>query len=93
MATLNLISCDQFKEIELMREENIIITTGRKRGKSLICVSDSDSYPCKYKIATINDGIDTTKAIESIFSFTPPKNSQLNETVERLFLKPSTLMR
>ena len=86
------ISCDKTKLIEKMAEEKILITSGRKRGKSIICISDEKDYPCKFIIGNINPGIDSTEAIKQIYSFSPPQPSQLNETVERLFLNPSSLI-
>ena len=43
-------------------------------------------------IGNINPGIESSEAIKQIYSFNPPQSSQLNETVERLFLNPSSLI-
>ena len=67
-------------------------SSGRKRGKATICLSDEKDYPCKFIIGFINPGFDSATALSEIYSFTPPQSSQLNETVERLFLKPSSLI-
>jgi len=85
-------SCDEAKQMEKMAEEKILITSGRKRGKSLICISDEKDFPCKFIIGNIYPGIDSSEAIKQIYSFSPPQSSQLNETVERLFLNPSSLI-
>ena len=86
------ISCDEAKQMEKMAEDKILITSGRKRGKPLICISDEKDYPCKFIIGNIYPGIDSSEAIKQIYSFNPPQSSQLNETVERLFLNPSSLI-
>ena len=75
-----------------MKSDQISITSGRKRGKATICLSDEENYPCKFIIGFISNEFDSTTALSEIYSFTPPKSSQLNETVERLFLKPSSLI-
>ncbi len=93
LAKLSNISCEEIKSINRMRSEDIMITSGRKRGQSLICLSNDKDYPCKHIIGIINPGfIDTTYALSEIFSFTPEVPEELNETVERLFLKPSSLI-
>ena len=91
LAIFEPISCDLVKQMDKMAEDKILITSGRKRGKPLICISDEKDYPCKFVIGNINPGIDSSEAIKQIYSFTPPQSSQLNETVERLFLSPSSL--
>ena len=92
LAIFEPISCDLVAQMDKMVEEKILITSGRKRGKPLICISDEKDYPCKFVIGNINPGIDSSEAIKQIYSFTPPQSSQLNETVERLFLNPSSLI-
>ena len=92
LAIFEPISCDLVTQMDKMAEDTILITSGRKRGKPLICISDEKDYPCKFVIGNINPQIDSSEAIKQIYSFTPPQSSQLNETVERLFLKPSSLI-
>ena len=92
MATAQALQCDEVKNLNQMKREQIYITSGRKRGKATICLSDESDYPCKFVIGIIEPQFDSSTALSEIYSFTPPKSSQLNETVERLFLKPSTLI-
>ena len=92
MATNNTFSCEQVKEMNSMNSDQISITSGRKRGQATICISDESNYPCKFIIGIIEPQFDSATALSEIYSFTPPKSSQLNETVERLFLKPSSLI-
>ena len=92
MATPNSVTCEEVKDMNQMKNENITITSGRKKGKTVICLSDESNYPCKFVIGIIKPQFDASFALSEIYSFTPPKSSQLNETVERLFLKPSSLI-
>ena len=92
MATAQALQCDEVKNLNQMKREQIYITSGRKRGKATICLSDESDYPCKFVIGIIEPQFDSSTALSEIYSFTPPKSSQLNETVERLFLKPSSLI-
>ena len=92
MATTQTFTCEEVKDMNQMNNEQINITSGRKRGKATICLSDESDYPCKHVIGIIESQLDAATALSEIYSFTPPKSSQLNETVERLFLKPSSLI-
>ena len=92
IANVSSYTCDDAKNMSKMNGDKISITSGRKRGKATICLSDEKDYPCKFIIGNINSEVDATTALSKIYSFTPPQPSQLNETVERLFLKPSSLI-
>ena len=92
MANVSSFTCDDAKNMNKMNSDQISITSGRKRGKATICLSDEKDYPCKFIIGFINPEFDAATALSEIYSFTPPQSSQLNETVERLFLKPSSLI-
>ena len=92
IANVSSFTCDEAKNMNKMNNDKIFITSGRKRGKATICLSDEKDYPCKFIIGFINPEFDSATALSEIYSFTPPQSSQLNETVERLFLKPSSLI-
>ena len=92
MANVSSFTCDNAKNMNKMNSDQISITSGRKRGKAAICLSDERDYPCKFIIGFIDPEYDAATALSEIYSFTPPQSSQLNETVERLFLKPSSLI-
>ena len=92
MAKISSFTCDEVKNMNKMNSNQIEITHGRKRGKATICLSDEKDYPCKFIIGFINPEFHAAKALSEIYIFTPPQSSQLNETVERLFLKPSSLI-
>ncbi len=93
VATANNISCDELREIESYEEDLLIITTGRRRGNYVICISNDKEYPCKHTIATLSGSSTPNKMLEDVFSYKAEKSTQLNETVERLYLKPSSLIR
>tara|TARA_B100000214_G_scaffold367378_1_gene337436 strand:- start:397 stop:834 length:438 start_codon:yes stop_codon:yes gene_type:complete len=92
IANVSSFTCDDAKNMNKMNGNEISITSGRRRGKATICLSDNKDYPCKFIIGFINPEFDSIKALSIIYSFIPPKSSELNETVERLFLKPSSLI-
>jgi len=87
------ISCDEARKISSYEEDLIFITTGRSRGNYTICLSDDKHYPCKHKIAILTGSSSPGKMLEKVFGYNAEKSSVLNETVERLYLKPSSLIR
>ena len=92
IATPKEISCTEIIEINKQNPVNLLLTSGRKRGKYTICLSDNSSNPCKYVIGTFNENRNPSDMLSQVFDFPQPKRTQLNETVERLFLKPSLLI-
>ena len=86
------LSCEQITEINKYDPSNILITSGRKRGKYTICLSDSTSNPCKYIIGTFNENKNPSDMLSEVFGIPKPKQTHLNETVERLFFSPSLLI-
>ncbi len=88
------LTCEEVREIGSVDPNSFELTTGRKNGESVLCLGSSREYPCQYVVAKVNSGVDPTLALANIFSVTSrDKNAPLNETVERLFIKPSATIR
>ena len=92
IATLSNLNCEKITGINKYDPNNLLITSGRKRGKYTICISDSSSNPCKYIIGTFNENKNPSDMLSEVFDIPKPKRTQLNETVERLFFSPSLLI-
>ena len=92
IAKPNELSCTEKIEINSQDPNDMLITTGRKRGKYTICLSDDSSNPCKYVMGIFNESKIPSDMLSEIFNITKTKQTQLNETVERLFFKPSLLI-
>ena len=92
IATSSNLSCEKITEINKNDKNNMLITSGRKRGKYTICLSDSSSNPCKYIMGTFNENRNPSDMLSEVFGIPKPKQTQLNETVERLFFSPSLLI-
>ena len=92
IATSSNLGCDKITEINKNDKNNMLITSGRKRGKYTICLSDSSSNPCKYIMGTFNQNKNPSDMLSEVFGIPKPKQTQLNETVERLFFSPSLLI-
>jgi len=88
------LTCDELVQIDATNHDSIEVTTGRKNGESVICVGFSRDKPCQIVLAYIVDNVDSTATLTRIFTVKESRrNVQLNETVERLFIKPAALIR
>ena len=92
LASLNKISCNEISTINSYDEDNLQITTGRKRGKYRICLSDDASNPCKHSLGIFNESANPSDMLAEVFGIEQQKSEYLNETVERLFFQPSLLI-
>ena len=87
------LSCDNKKKIEGYENDDIQLTSGRKKGKYIICLSNDKNNPCLHQIAELIGYEAPSVLISRIFGAEQTKSEYLNETVERLFLKPSKLIK
>ena len=97
LAESYLTTCAQIEEINKIPVEEIRLTTKRKRGKDLICLSTSDnSKPCMYKLGYFTGDRHPDQMLCDMFPDDcdlSDKSIVLTETVERLYLRPSSLIR
>ena len=92
------LSCSQYEMISLIPEDSLFISTKRSRGKDQICLTSSKMKgKCTHKIGFfIGEGNPSNKLcrmFEKDCSLNNDNPLVLTETVERLYLKPSTLIR
>ena len=85
--------CKSYQEALNLNAANLLVTTGRKRGKNVICLSDTKSKPCKYILATMTQTDNPANLLAEVFKLKSNGRAVLNETVERLYLTPSSLIR
>ncbi len=91
------LSCSQYEMINLISEDSLFISTKRSRGKDQICLTSSKTTgKCTHKIGFfIGEGNPSNKLCKMFETDCSLNNKPLvlTETVERLYLKPSTLIR
>ena len=91
------LSCSQYEMISLIPEDSLFISTKRARGKDQICLTSSKTKgKCTHKIGFfIGEGNPSNKLCRMFNKDCSLNNNPLvlTETVERLYLKPSTLIR
>ena len=91
------LSCSQYEMISLIPEDSLFISTKRSRGKDQICLTSSKTTgKCTHKIGFfIGEGNPSYKLCSMLGADCSLNNKPLvfTETVERLYLKPSSLIR
>ena len=92
------LSCSQYEMISLIPEDSLFISTKRSRGKDQICLTSSKMKgKCTHKIGFfIGEGNPSNKLCKMFKKDCSLNNNNplvFTETVERLYLKPSTLIR
>ena len=92
------LSCSQYKMISLIPEDSLFISTKRSRGKDQICLTSSKTTgKCTHKIGFFigkgNPSNKLCRMFEKDCSLNNNNPLVLTETIERLYLKPSTLIR
>ena len=92
IANIRKLKCGEVTAINQSSPDSLLITSGRKRGKYTICLSDDASDPCKYVVGIFNDNKNPSQMLSQVFGLNEQRRIQLNETVERLFFKPSLLI-
>ena len=92
----SLLSCAEYERISSIPDESLFISTKRSRGKDQICLTESKETKCTFKIGYITGKGDPVYKLCSLMKndcSTKDKPVLLTETVERLYLQPSTLIR
>ena len=93
LAEANSLSCNELKTAAGFNANTLAITSGRKRGKFTICISDDRKDPCKIRLGTFKDTQNPSLMLSNLFDVKVEHKGYLNETVERLFLTPSSLIK
>ena len=84
---INSLGCSQVKKIDELDSPKLLITTGRRNKKSVSCLTDNKSDPCKFVLGEFYpDTLSPRIALKTIFDYEERKEEFLNETNSRLFI-------
>ena len=84
---INSLGCSQIKKIDNLESSKIFITTGRRNKKSVSCLTDNKSEPCKFVLGEFYINIISPRiALKTIFDYEEKQEGFLNETNSRLFI-------
>jgi hypothetical protein len=87
------LDCAELTKIQSYYEDDILLTSGRSQGQYVICLTNSKNKPCAHVIAQLIGSEPPSLSMTRIFGLDQPPSDTLNETIERLFLRPSTLLK
>ena len=90
------LNCKLISKINSIEEDSILLTTTRKRGKEYICLhATGNSRPCQVKVGIVATHVNPNQVLCELTKqdCSSVPNNPLTETVERLYLRPSSLIR
>lgn len=85
-------SCNSVGQINQIQPAKLMITTGRKAGNNIVCISGSKRNPCTFKVASFKDGVSPSDSLLKIFNSKPIQSEILYETTSRVFIFPQELI-
>ena len=90
------LNCKLISKINSIEEDSILLTTTRKRGKEYICLhATGNSRPCQVKVGIVATHVNPNQVLCELTKqdCSSVPNNPLTETVESLYLRPSSLIR
>ena len=89
---LSNISCNSVNRINQINPAKLLITTGRKRGTNIVCISANKEKPCAFKVASFKEGVNPSSSLLKTFNTKHKQSEILNETTSRVFILPQELI-
>ena len=84
---IDSLGCSQIKKIDNLDSPKLLITTGRRNKKSVSCLTDNKSEPCKFVLGEFYmNTLSPRIALKTIFDYEERQEEFLNETNSRLFI-------
>ena len=90
------LSCKSISKINSIEDDAILLTTTRKRGNEYICLHASgNTRPCQVKVGLVTSQENPNDVLCTLMQkdCSAVSEGPLTETVERLYLRPSSLIR
>ena len=91
---LNTEICGSVNKANKLDANSLFLTYGYSKGRMVICISDTDTEPCKLIVGTFANDVDPRKVLKSIFGVedqVDPTNP-INESIERLLIRPAEII-
>ena len=95
ISAINL-DCKSISKLNIVKDDSVMFATTRKRGKEYICLHASgNSRPCQVKLGIVASHENPNNVLCELMQQECSNVSEgpLTETVERLYLRPSSLIR
>jgi len=85
--------CEVLNRFQAVDESKLILTTTRSGKLYSVCIGESLNTPCSGLIADVVEGVAASEALQFAYGLDLGKGGPQRQTVERLFIKPSAIIR
>jgi hypothetical protein len=85
--------CETLSKFKGVNQVDLVITSTPSGDLYKICIGSSMSSPCSDIIADVEPGISAGDALQFAYVVNLQKDGPQKQTVERLFIRPSTLIK
>lgn len=89
------LSCSKISTINEIKPDEMVVSSGRKARQIIVCMSNTRSNPCKIELGQFISNEDPNKILSEAFDLNSEIDltQPLEESIERLFIKPSEELR
>lgn len=89
------LSCSKISTINEIKSDEMVVSSGRKARQTIVCMSSTRSNPCKIELGQFISNEDPNKVLSEAFDLNNEIDltQPLEESIERLFIKPSEELR
>lgn len=74
-------------------QEDLILTSVSTQSGQSVCISANTRTPCTDLVADIEDGVIAGEALQFVFADSMQTSGPQKQTVERLFIRPASIIR
>lgn len=85
--------CETLSKFKNINQADIVLTSTPNGDLYKICIGSSMASPCSQIIADVEPGITAGDALQFAYAVNIQKDGPQKQTVERLFIRPSTLIK
>lgn len=85
--------CEVLSQFTTADQKALVLTTTRIGRLYGVCIGESSTTPCSRVIAEVEEGVQAGEALQFAYGLTLEQGGPQRQTVERLFIKPSALIR
>jgi len=85
--------CEVLSRFRAVDQGDLVLTTMRVGKHYGVCIGKSSNAPCSALIADVEQGVAASEALQFAYGLDLQRGGPQRQTVERLFIKPSAIIR
>lgn len=85
--------CETLSRFRAVNQGDLVLTTMRVGKHYGVCIGKSSNEPCSAVIADVEQGVAASEALQFAYGLDLQRGGPQRQTVERLFIKPSAIIR